>query len=164
VAQIKGQEGTVGARRFHLEENPGFLFGFLFGRLRARMEVALGAEVAGLDITPTQCGVLVRLASGMGRTSAELCRTSNSDMGSMAHMLDRMQEKQLITRERSTEDRRVVEIRMTEHAWEIYPQILDAGQRMLDRASVGFTPEELEQFEHLLRRTLGNLAPDELPT
>ena len=164
MAKIQRQESTGSARRFHLEENPGFLFGFLFGRLRARMVVALGAEVDGLDITPTQCGVLIRLASGMGRTSAELCRTSNSDMGSMTHMLDRMEEKQLIARERSTEDRRVVEIRMTEHAWAIYPQILDAGQRMLERASVGFTPEELEQFERLLLRMLGNLAPEELAT
>lgn len=136
--------------------------GFLLSRLKARMSAELDEELAGLDITHAQWVVLVRIANGMGHTCAALSRGFGQDTGAMTRMLDRLEEKQLVIRERSAEDRRVIALRLTPQGEALYPQLLAAGRRLAARAIEGFEPAEVDLLRSLLRRMLGNLGLPEV--
>ncbi|MBS1210918.1 MAG: transcriptional regulator, MarR family [Proteobacteria bacterium] len=136
--------------------------GFLLGRLKGRMAAVLDEELTALDITHAQWVILMRIANGVGRTCGELCRHIAYDTGSMTRMLDRLEEKLLIVRERSAEDRRVVGVSLTEHGLALYPQLQAAGFRVLARMSAGFSKDEVEQVKSQLRRMLSNLDAHEV--
>lgn len=139
---------------FRLEES----LGYLISSLKVRMSACLDRELAELDITHAQWVILMRIAGGLGQTCADLCRGASYDTGSMTRMLDRLEEKQLIRRLRSQEDRRVVEIRLTAHGKELLPRLRRSGEQVLASMAEGFTPAEVELSKGLLRRMLENLA------
>lgn len=137
--------------------------GFLLARLKGRITAVLDEELlaAALDITHAQWVVLVRIANGMD-TCADLARSVGHDTGAMTRMLDRLEEKQLVVRERSAEDRRVVSIRLTAQGIELYPQLLVVGQRMHARMSEGIPAGEIDHFRGMLYRMLANLGITEV--
>jgi DNA-binding MarR family transcriptional regulator len=76
----------------------------------------------------------------------------------MTRMLDRLEEKQLVKRERSLEDRRVIEIRLTDHGCELLPRLREIGERVLSRLVQGFDAAEEDLCRGLLRRMADNLV------
>ena len=132
--------------------------GCLIGTVKVRMGVFLDRELAGFDITHAQWVILMRIASGLGQTCADLCRGASYDTGSMTRMLDRLEEKQLIRRIRSQEDRRVVEICLTPHGLELLPDLREIGERVLASTVRGLDAAEIETCKDLLRRMGENLA------
>lgn len=139
---------------FRLEDS----FGYLISTIKVRMAAALDRELAGLDITHAQWVILMRIAAGMGQTCADLCRGASYDTGSMTRMLDRLEEKQLVKRERSLEDRRVIEICLTDHGCELLPRLREIGERVLSRLVQGFDVAEEDLCRGLLRRMADNLV------
>jgi DNA-binding MarR family transcriptional regulator len=139
---------------YRMEESVGYLL----AQLRARLVGAIDAESAAYDITHAQWSTLLYIGkgNGNGRTAAELCRRTSCDTGSMTRMLDRLEEKGLIRRCRSTEDRRVVNIEFTPAGAELYPKLPAIAIRVLNRHLRGFSHEELDQLKGFLRRMLAN--------
>jgi DNA-binding MarR family transcriptional regulator len=78
----------------------------------------------------------------------------------MTRMLDRLEEKDLLRRERSELDRRVVNLHLTPKgrkiASKIWPIVVEGMHVYLD----GFRKEELGQLNDLLGRMLANGARD----
>jgi DNA-binding MarR family transcriptional regulator len=78
----------------------------------------------------------------------------------MSRMLDRLEEKDLVRRERSESDRRVVNLHLTAKgrkvANKIWPIVVDGMHVHLD----GFKKEELVVLNDLLARMLANGARD----
>lgn len=132
--------------------------GFLIARLRTAMLAELDDQLREMDITSAQWIILMRIANGSGRTSAELCRSLDYDTGSMTRMLDRLEEKGFILRQRSAEDRRIVELAITEQGRALYPQLRGASQRMLGRMLTGIPDAEVALLKSLLRRMLANFG------
>lgn len=130
--------------------------GYLIHHLRGRLVAAIDAELAPLDITWAQWVTLLQIASGRAETAAGLCRLIAGDTGSMTRMLDRLEQKGLIHRERSAEDRRVVRLSLTDAGRELYPQLPAIAVKVLNHHLRGFTPEELETLKSLLRRMIAN--------
>lgn len=130
--------------------------GFLVSQVRGRLISAVDAELSPLGITWAQWSTLLRIANGQADTAAELCRTTTCDTGSMTRMLDRLEEKGLIRRERSAEDRRVVHLHLTEAGKALYPQLPDVAVKVLNHHLRGFSREEAETFKSFLRRMLAN--------
>lgn len=131
--------------------------GYLLSAARARLLNVLDGEMAGAPITATQWGVLLHIIEGNAQTAADLCRTLSCDTGSMTRMLDRLEEKGLIRRERSTEDRRVVRIVPTEAGRSLPKELQPAVVKILNQSLDGFAPEELAQLKGYLRRIMANL-------
>jgi DNA-binding MarR family transcriptional regulator len=79
---------------------------------------------------------------------------------SMSRMLDRLEEKDLLRRERSATDRRVVNLRLTSKgkkvANRIWPIVVDGMHVHLE----GFSKDELAQFNDFLARMIANGARD----
>jgi MarR family transcriptional regulator, multiple antibiotic resistance protein MarR len=130
--------------------------GHLIGRARSALLTGLDTEFEPFGLTGPQFAVLKNLADGVAETAADLCRTMHYDTGSMTRMLDRLEEKSVLRRERCTEDRRVVYLRITESGNELLPQLRATANRVMARHLAGFTPVELDSLTRLLERMIEN--------
>lgn len=133
-------------------EDPGLYIGYLVTGVRTRMMQEMDACLVPHGLTGAQFIILRRIAEGVAATAAELCRVLEYDTGSMTRMLDRLEEKAVIIRERSSDDRRVVKIQLTAQGAEQYPTLKDAVRLALNRRFAPLNDQELLQLRDMLER------------
>ena len=150
-----GIEPLYTAENYNPEDSIGRLIADVSGRLLA----AFDDEMTDLGITGAQWVILMRIANGCASTAAELCRFSRYDTGSMTRMLDRLEEKDLIRRIRSSTDRRVIQLELTEAGRELYTLLPPVAIKVLNRHLEGFTRDELDLFKRFLNRMRANSGP-----
>ena len=113
-----------------------------------------------LELTGMQWEPVLMLWLKRADTVAGLARVSQMGFASMSRMLDRLEEKELLRRERSESDRRVVHLHLTAKgkkvANKIWPIVVEGMHVHLN----GFKKEELAQFSDFLSRMLANGARD----
>ncbi|MGE0113948.1 MAG: MarR family winged helix-turn-helix transcriptional regulator [Steroidobacteraceae bacterium] len=126
--------------------------GYLMTGVRARMMQEMDACLIPYGLTGAQFVILRRIAEGVATTAAELCRVLEYDTGSMTRMLDRLEEKCVIIRERSSDDRRVVKIQLTPQGTEQYPKLKHAVSLALNQRFSPLNEEELLQLRGMLER------------
>jgi DNA-binding MarR family transcriptional regulator len=117
-----------------------------------RMDIA----VKPLGLTSPQIGVILILAKGIAHTPYEVARAMSIDSGAMTRMLDRLEKKAFITRTRSGEDRRVIELKLTpsgESAARELPHLRDV---VMGRQLEGFSADEVKALSSLLARFIAN--------
>ncbi len=136
--------------------------GFLLSKVRGYIMQALDAELADLDITAAQWVILMKISAGAEDTAAALCKQSGYDTGSMTRMLDRLEDKGLIRRERSPDDRRVIKLALTENGKRLCEQLPERGAHVMNAHLEGFSADEFELLKSLLRRMLDNALRIEL--
>jgi DNA-binding MarR family transcriptional regulator len=130
--------------------------GYLITGLRTRMMQEMDACLNPHGLTAAQFIILRRIAEGVAATAAELCRVLEYDTGSMTRMLDRLEEKSVIVRERSSDDRRVVMIQLTPQGADQYPQLKDEVRVALNRRFSPLSGDELQQLRGMLERLTKN--------
>jgi MarR family transcriptional regulator, multiple antibiotic resistance protein MarR len=135
------------------------VIGHLIGRARSALLTGLDAELEPFGLTGAQFAVVKNVADGVADTAADLCRTMHYDTGSMTRMLDRLEEKGVLRRERCTEDRRVVYLLLTETGNELLPQLRSAAVRVISRHLSGFSLAEVEALKQYLERMITNGQP-----
>ncbi|MGH8297270.1 MAG: MarR family winged helix-turn-helix transcriptional regulator [Steroidobacteraceae bacterium] len=128
----------------------------LITRARSALLSTFDTELEPFGVTGAQFEVLKNLFRSRKETAASLCRALHHDTGSMTRMLDRLQEKGLVTRERGTSDRRLVLLRLTDAGERLIPKIRPALRRALRRHLTGFTPEEVASLKRYLNRLIEN--------
>jgi DNA-binding MarR family transcriptional regulator len=155
-----GHEPLYTPENYNPEDSLGRLLADVTGRLLA----AFDEEMTGLGITGAQWVILMRIAKGCGSTAAELCRFSRYDTGSMTRMLDRLEEKGLIRRVKSSQDRRVTHLELTPAGQDLYPLLPPAAIKVLNAHLKGFTQAELAQFKDFLNRMRANSGQPSCPS
>jgi DNA-binding MarR family transcriptional regulator len=134
----------------------GLSVGYLMGRARASLLSGLDAELARFGLSGMQFAVLKHLAEGSARTAADLCRFMQYDTGAMTRILDRLEEKGMVRRERSREDRRAVVLRLSPTGRTQLPRLSAAAGRVLEAHLAGFGPAEIEALKSYLGRMIDN--------
>jgi DNA-binding MarR family transcriptional regulator len=134
----------------------GLSVGYLMGRARASMLSGLDAELAHFGLSGMQFAVLKHLAEGSARTAADLCRFMQHDTGAMTRILDRLEEKGWVRRERSREDRRAVVLRVAPSGRAQLPRLSTAAGRVLERHLAGFSSGEVQALKSYLGRMIDN--------
>ncbi|HXB19715.1 MAG TPA: MarR family transcriptional regulator [Steroidobacteraceae bacterium] len=134
----------------------GLSVGYLMARARASLLAGLDAELAPFGLNAMQYAVLKHLADGNARTAADLCRHMYYDTGSMTRILDRLEEKGLLRRERCQDDRRVVFLRVAAAGRAQLPRLRAVGSRVLDEHLAGFNGAEVETLKTYLGRMIEN--------
>jgi DNA-binding MarR family transcriptional regulator len=139
--------------------------GHLLNRVRTEMLSALDRELeadqglAALEMSAAQFIIIATLALADGpKSSSELCKGISYDAGAMTRMIDRLETKGLIRRNRSSEDRRMVFLELTDEGSRTYPQMRAISMRVVNRFLNGFTQTEARQLEGYLTRMLENAA------
>lgn len=107
---------------------------------------------ANHDITFIQWIALLKLNEGSALTASELCRKMLHDNGALTRMLDQLEERGYVERQRNQQDRRVVDLQLTEagrlKVEDLTPQVVDNLNRIL----APFTPEEFAELTRLLEK------------
>jgi DNA-binding MarR family transcriptional regulator len=130
--------------------------GYLMRRIMGAVSMAIEHELDPAGLTNAQWVPLVKLYMGSASTVAELARECMMDAGGTTRLLDRLEAKGLVRRARSSEDRRVVNLELTEEGRAVaktIPAVICGVQNAHMR---GFTLEEWQQLKVLLRRMLAN--------
>jgi DNA-binding MarR family transcriptional regulator len=149
---LEGEAQTPGTG----SDDPGLYIGYLITGVRTRMMQEMDACLNPYGLTGAQFIILRRIAEGVATTAAELCRVLEYDTGSMTRMLDRLEEKSVINRERSSDDRRVVKIMLTDQGAEQYPKLKDEVSMALNRRFAPLSDEELLHLRSMLERLAKN--------
>ncbi len=138
--------------------NPEDSIGRLIAEASRQILAALDDELLhrGTGITGAQWAILMRISRGCASTAAELCRYSRYDTGSMTRMLDRLEEKGLILRVRSSKDRRVTMLELTDAGRDLLPQLPPVAIKVLNAHLKGFSQAELDQLKGFLNRIRAN--------
>jgi DNA-binding MarR family transcriptional regulator len=132
--------------------NPGYLIKLVYNSLNR----ALDQEMAPLGLTATQWRPVAMIARGQADTAVELARLNGVDTGAMTRTLDRLEAKKLLRRKRSEQDRRVVNIELTEEGQAIAREIPANIVRTINHYTRGFSEAEVELLMHFMQRMLAN--------
>jgi DNA-binding MarR family transcriptional regulator len=143
---------------------PGKSLGHLLGRLRGEMLAALDRELsaderlAALEVTAAQLIIIAKLAGDTGgaKSASALCKGISYDAGAMTRMIDRLESKGLIRRERCPDDRRLVYLQLTDQGKAVYPRMREISRTVHNSFLRGFSKAEARQLESLLLRMLEN--------
>ena len=125
--------------------------GFMINKARNILIVEMDAALKELDISSQQMGILMALTLGLAATPFELSKVLGIDTGLMTRMLDKLEAKELLQRSRSLEDRRVVNLALTEKGEEVAAQIPEVAPDVLNAHLKNFSKVEFEELRRLLR-------------
>ncbi|GAB2905169.1 MarR family winged helix-turn-helix transcriptional regulator [Paralcaligenes ginsengisoli] len=132
--------------------------GHLIKNVYASINRNIDLGVAPLGLTAMQWKPLVLICHRDIHTPAELSRVTNVDTGAMTRTLDRLEAKGFLTRHRCLEDRRVVNLELTESGTKVVKDILPAVAHTLNAHLAGFSEKETETLLKFLRRMIDNGA------
>ncbi|PWB31490.1 MarR family transcriptional regulator [Pseudomonas sp. SDI] len=128
--------------------------GMLLGRAALVKDRILDTHLQAFGVTAAQFKVLIINAQYGVDTPAELCRYLALDSGSMTRMLDRLEQKQLILRQRCPDDRRQVRLALTEEGQKLADQLPHIGAAAMNEVVGVLEPGELATLEQILTKVL----------
>lgn len=128
--------------------------GYLMRRIISLVSQAIERDMEPTGLTNAQWVPLLKLHMRLASTVAELARECDLDAGSMTRLLDRLEAKQLVRRVRSCDDRRVVNIELTDAGRAAAKGIPEILCRVQNAHLTGFSVEEWQTLTGYLRRIL----------
>lgn len=130
--------------------------GYLMRKVLSSILAEADGQLAAYDLTHAQWLPLYKLVMNEGHTVAGLSRELALDPGTMTRALDRLEAKGLVRRERSTQDRRVVHLVLTDEGRQVARQVPAVLADVLNGHLSGFTEAEWQQLLQFLHRMLAN--------
>ena len=128
--------------------------GYMMRRIVSAATQGIERELEPTGLTNAQWVPLFKLYMGHASTVAELARVCELDAGAMTRLLDRLEAKQLCRRIRSSDDRRVVNLELTEAGRTAAQGIPEILCRVQNANLAGFSVEEWQILKGYLRRIL----------
>ncbi|KRP67838.1 MarR family transcriptional regulator [Pseudomonas fluorescens] len=128
--------------------------GLLLGRAAILKDRIIDTHMEPHGITAAQFKVLIIMAQFGVDTPAELCRHLSLDSGSMTRMLDRLEQKGLLSRKRSELDRRQVQLVLTADGQRLADMLPHIGAQALNQLAGVLETGELETLERILKKIL----------
>lgn len=130
--------------------------GYLMRKVMTSIRTQADAQLALHDLTYAQWLPLFKISRCDTTTVASLARDLETDPASMTRALDRMEAKGLVVRERSTTDRRVVQLALTPEGTTVAAQVPPVLADVLNGHLSDFTQDEWQLLLSMLRRMLAN--------
>lgn len=115
------------------------------------------------DVSFIQWIVLMKLQEGIAVTASDLCRKMFHDNGAITRMLDQLEDRGYLVRQRSQEDRRVVQLTLTEAGHEKVNELTPQVVEKLNEVLQPFSPSEFAEFIRLLEKLKTTLQDAKQP-
>jgi MarR family transcriptional regulator, organic hydroperoxide resistance regulator len=112
----------------------------------------------GLELTPEQWIVLVRLWQRDGRTVSELSESTLRDKPTMSRILDSMEKSGLVTRTVDRNDARTRIVELTREGKALRKKLVPIAKSIVLRLEAGVPEADLLTTRRTLRRLFENLA------
>lgn len=135
---------------------PDRSIGFLMRRVLSSILQLADAQLAGQGLTYVQWLPLYKLLICADTNSSTLAKDLGMDPASVTRALDRIEAKGLLRRERSTTDRRVVHLVLTEEGRSVATQVPKVLTKVLNGHLRGFSHSECTLMLSMLQRMLVN--------
>ena len=139
-----------------LENALPFLLHGLYQRIRGMTYREFNRH--GLELTPEQWIVLVRLWQRDGRTVSELSESTERDRPTMSRILDTMEAGGLVTRTVDAKDARSRIVQLTRKGKALRKKLVPVAKEMVQRLEAGISEADLLTTRRTLRRLFENLA------
>ncbi|WP_296000658.1 MarR family winged helix-turn-helix transcriptional regulator [Rugamonas sp.] len=142
--------------KHYTEKNydPTTSVGFSITRARNIVISEMDAALRELDITSQQMGIVLSLSRQLISTPFELSKLLDIDTGLMTRMLDKLELQGLLTRVRSVDDRRSVNLQLTAKGHQTADAIPAHAPAVLNRRLQHFSAAEFQEFRRLLAKFL----------
>jgi DNA-binding MarR family transcriptional regulator len=140
-----------------LEDN----LGFLLGRTHRAMRRWLMSQLDPLGITYEQFIVLGHLWNKADISQSELVERTFMDKTSLARMLRRMEDADLVCREPDETDSRVNRVNLAARGRELEAKVTPLRQKGLSQATEGLSSEEVRDLKRILNHIFQNMSPGE---
>lgn len=134
-------------------------------RLGMIRHIEQALEESGFGINFSQFRTLKLLSEAESMTPSELARMLDHDAGALTRLLDRLQDKGYVRRKPRDDDRRVVDVSLSEAGRSLWNLIRATTDRVSAVALADLSPEEQAQLFALLsrvRQTLDGGIPREI--
>lgn len=115
-------------------------------------------QLEPLGLTPFHWVVLCCLWSEDGLATSAIGDKLQQVGGTLTGVLDRMEERGLICRQRDSSDRRMVRIWLTDTGKELEQILPPMALNLREKVMTGFSSSETEQFSQLIDRAIANLS------
>lgn len=129
--------------------------GRLLRRIQKLVWPLVEARFAGADISFVQWVALKTVHEDVVSTAGELARDLDITTGATTRLIDSLEERGLLARDRCGVDRRVVRLDVTEAGYdkvmEVAPRVVETWNELL----AGFEDGEVDQLVALLTKLLG---------
>jgi DNA-binding MarR family transcriptional regulator len=133
------------------------LFVTRIARIRKALRREFETRAAALEITASQFQVLRSLWESDGVTTSCLTQDASSDGGTVTGILDRLENKGLIRRERSTQDRRAVQIWLTDEGRALEEPLMEIINEINGLALDGLSERQQTQLLKALDKVRENI-------
>jgi DNA-binding MarR family transcriptional regulator len=137
--------------------NPRSSIGYLMRRGASLMRGQLELALAGHGFTFAQWVTLMLVRDDATLTPGDLCRDLHHDSGAFTRILDQLEERGFLKRQRSETDRRVVQLHLTAAGRRATDAILPIVVARLNSALEGFTAAEVQTLTRLVSRLIVRL-------
>ncbi|MDE2869462.1 MAG: MarR family transcriptional regulator [Chloroflexota bacterium] len=128
--------------------------GYLVGSLASAMRIGLDRELAPFNISSAQWAILDACHEGEADTLTSLSRVIPLDSASISRHVDRLVRVGLVHRSRSTRDRRLVRLSLTDAGNRLVPELAQRVQANNAKFLAGITKREQEAMMRTIRRML----------
>lgn len=112
-------------------------------------------KLSAFDITPIQYAVLYCLWENDRRSPKEIAERLKLENSTISGILERMEKKGLIQRSISKEDRRFIQVLLTEKGASLEKDVLSAVEEVNDEVMSVFSEAECESLKSHLRLLAG---------
>ena len=135
--------------------------GFLISKIRQLSERILAKllrDYQAIEINPAQGRVMFPLWKKDNISFHELKEKTLLSKATLSHLLDNLEKAGYIKRVPSSNDKRTINIKLTEKNKELQDKFIQVSNQMKDIYYKDFTEEDIDEFEGYLRRLLNNLT------
>lgn len=109
-------------------------------------------HIRQFDLTPAQFDVIASLGNTNGMNMGELGEKTLITKGTLTGVIDRLIQKELVTRETPLDNRRCVNVQLTPKGQEVFEQVFPAHIAHIKERFEKLDPSELELLKVLLSR------------
>lgn len=134
-----------------------YCIGYLVKHAHGLMLDRIEAEFDAHGFSFIQWVVLRHLQDGIANTAGDIAREARHDSGALTRVIDQLEKRGLIRRSRSSDDRRVVELEITETGKSMLMETTAVIVDSLNWSLEGFSRKEVAQFTDYLIRLIGRL-------
>jgi DNA-binding MarR family transcriptional regulator len=110
------------------------------------------------DLTMAQYVHLRTLKEEGPITQSELSAQMGIEKASSTRVLDELEQKKLILRERQKSDRRVIVVSLSDHGLEKIEEVMRSARQVAETASRGFDDDDLHRLFVALDKMIDNLS------
>lgn len=131
--------------------------GYLVKRAHGLSLDALEPGLAEHGLTFTQYAVLMALRDDLALNAKDICIKLRHDSGALTRVLDQLEARGLVERQRSAEDRRAIKLLLTAQGHAALKTVVPLVVERINGAIKDFSPAEMDELLRLLNKLIVGL-------